>query len=527
MGNDVARVGDTAPLVAPRRLHPAGIAVLGVGSLRELAVPLAVAFATAIFGAGGQPIRRALVFAAMGALVAVIAGCVRWMTTRWSIGDGSVRLRTGLLSTKEIDVPLSRVQAIDTVHGPLQRLFGVRGVQIQTAGGSRAAEIVLPALSPVDVELLRDVLRGRTAPMMFEAAPVVEHRLGRGRLVLAALTSGQVGVLVPLLAVVLQLGESLWGDDLARASRTGTRFVPDSTAEWLLTGLSLVVVAWLVSTVGAMLSFAGFTITRDGDRLRVRRGLISQREATIPVARVQAVRVVEGVLRAPFGLATVRAEVAGYAREASVAQTLFPLLRVAEVEPFLAAVLPEMADGLGGMRRPPRRALRRYVLPPVALLGAVGGAAYVVLPGSALLVVLLPMALAAVYGAASWRTAGWRLDHGRIAIRSRRLAVTTVLAPVARLQQHGTRQTLLQRRAALADIEIRVGAATLGHVRHLEATVAGALFDGLGREGVTTPGSASPPPGTVGPQDRTTAAFVRGSRGEPTGSDTSTEPRRD
>jgi len=54
-----------------------------------------------------------------------------------------------------------------------------------------------------------------------------------------------------------------------------------------------------------------------------------------------------------------------------------------------------------------------------------------------------------------------------------------VLAPVARLQQHGLRQTVLQRRARLADVTARVGAGTHGHVRHLDAAVAGAIFDAL------------------------------------------------
>lgn len=492
VSGEVTPAGAGAPEVAPRRLHPAGIAVLGVGSMRELAVPLLVAFAAAVFGGGGQPILRAVVYAAIGAVIAVIAGLVRWMTTRWSIGDGRIRLRTGLVSKKETDVPLARVQAVDTVHGPLQRLFGVRGVQIQTAGGSREAEIVLPAVSRDDVEVLRGALRRPAAPAVVEAAPLVEHRLGRRRLMVAALTAGQVGVLLPVMAVGLQLGESLWGEDLDRASRQGSRFVPDSATEWLLTGVAVVLVAWLVSTIGAVLGFAGFTITRDGDRLWVRRGLIARREATIPVARVQAVRVVEGVLRAPFGLATVRAEVAGYAREAAVAQTLFPLLRRAEVEPFLAALVPELADGLDGMLRPPSRALRRYLLRPITLVGALGGVACILFPDLAPWP-LLAVAPAAAHGAASWRAAGWRLDQRRVAIRFRRLAITTVLAPVARLQQHGTRQTVLQRRAGLADIEIRVGAATRGHVRHLDASTAMALFDGLRREAVVAGGPASPP----------------------------------
>ena len=477
------RVAAAESGIAPRRLHPAGIAVLGVGALRGLALPLGVAFAGSVVGGGGggEPIVRVVAFGVLGALIAAAMGVAGWMTTRWSVGDGTIRLRTGVLSEKETDIPLGRVQSIDTVHGPLQRLFGVRGVQVQTAGGAREGEITLPAVSPADVELIRAALARRSAPAAAAPAPLAERRLGRRRLLVAALTAGQVGVLLPLLAVVPQLSDELWGSDLESAGREGLRLVPESAPEWILAAGGLLLLAWLLSTAGAVLAFAGFTIARDEDRLRVRRGLLARREATVPVARVQAVRVVEGLLRRPFGLATVHAEVAGYASEAGAARTLFPLLRRAEVEPFLAALLPELADGIDGLAGAPRRALRRYVLPIAAAWLALGAAACVAVPAATPWPLLAALPAAAL-GAARWRATGWRVEDRRVAIRFRRLACTTVLAPAARLQQHGLRQTVLQRRAQLADVDVRVGAGTRGRARHLDERVAGRLFDALRSE---------------------------------------------
>ena len=465
----------------PRRLHPAGIAVLGVESLQSLALPLAIAFAGAVMGGGGgQPLVRALLFGLFGALLAAAAGLAGWLTTRWSVGPETIRLNTGVLQRKEVDVPLGRVQALDIVHGPLQRLFGVRGVQVQTAGGGKAGEITLPAVGAGDVELLRAAVRGRRGgPAPLAPAVLAERRLPRRDLLLAALTAGQLGVILPALAVVPQLIEELAGNDFRRAGEEGLDLVPASAPAWILAGLGLLLLAWLLSIAGAVLAFARFTVTRDDDdRLRLRRGLLARREATVPVARVQAVRVVEGVLRRPFGLVTLRAEVAGYAREAAAAQTLFPLLRRAEVRPFLDAFLPELADDPDGLEGAPRRARRRYVLPLTAAAVALGAAACAAVPAAAPWPLLAALPAAAL-GMAQWRAAGWRIRDGRAALRSRRLAVITVLAPVARLQEHGLRQTVLQRPAALADVEIRVGASTAARVRHLDAAVAGRVFDAL------------------------------------------------
>ena len=181
--------------------------------------------------------------------------------------------------------------------------------------------------------------------------------------------------------------------------------------------------------------------------------------------------------RQALGLAALRIEVIGHAKEQAAAQTLFPLLRLDAVEPFLRELLPELADRVDGLAAPPARALRRYVLPPLAstaILAGVGAAAI----GSPWLLLLAP--LGAVYGALGFRAAGWRLEGGRLAVRSRRLARSTVLAPAAGREFHELDQTALQRRARLADVAVAFGKGTPARIRHLDADDARGLWAAIG-----------------------------------------------
>jgi putative membrane protein len=483
---------DHADIGPPRRLHPAGIAILAVSALRSAALPLLAIFIAGVAGRGldTEALARGIALAALAAVAAAVMGFVAWSTTTWRIGPATLHHRRGLLSVKETDVPLARVQALDTVRGPVQRLFGVVGVHVQTAGGGREGEVVLPALSAQDVDALRDAVSGRGRALGAEHAPpaaatLAQRRLDRRGLVVAALTAGQLGVLLPALAAVPQIAENL-GDreDLVDAGRFGAGLLPHGVLGWALTAAALLLLAWLLSVLGTVVTFAGFTVRREPDRLRIRRGWIARREASIPVARIQAVRVVEGVLRAPFGLAALRIEVAGYKAEAPAAQTLFPLLSRAEVRTFLDDLLPELADEPGGLTPVPRRAGRRYVLPPTALGVLVGAAAALLIPGAGPWP-LIAAAAGAALGVLRYRAAAWRLDGGRLAIRSRRLARVTILAPTSRLQEHGVRQTILQRRGGLADLDVRIGAGTHGRVRHLEEHTARGLFDALRRSAAT------------------------------------------
>ena len=460
-----------------RRLHPAGIAVLGFRALREIAVPALIALVATVGGGGldSGSLVRAAAFALAAAGFAVLAGYVSWRTVSYAISDTAISVRRGVFSVKETVVPLERVQAVDTIQGPLQRLFGVTSVHVQSAGGSRQGEIVLEALAPAAAAELRERI-GQGARAVAAADPAREPdavwRLGTGRLAVAALTAGQLGVILPVLAAAGQFADDLVGDPNGRGSAVDV--VPDTLGEAELALLALLGLAWLLSILGAIVAFAGFNAVREGDRLHIRRGLLARREATVPVARVQAAVVVAGVLRQPFGLAALRVEVAGYAKEAAAAQTLCPLLRASEVEGFLAAMLPGLADDGGRLAPAPPRALRRHLIVPVGIALA-GGAAVAAAGLGAWGVALLLPALAK--GILDHRSAGWRLEEDRVVLRFRRLAQRTVIVPTRRVQRHELFQTPFQRRAGLAGFRVAAGAGTRASVTHLEEPVARALFE--------------------------------------------------
>ena len=463
------------------RLHPAAIAVYAVDALRQGAFPLLVILAVSVFGGDfdAQSALRAAGYALIGTVLAALAGALRWATTTYSFDAGeTVRLRTGALSVKEVEIPFARVQAVDVEQGPIQRLFGVYKVEVQTGGGGQGGEVVLGAVDEREIAYLNELLRRRAPGAVAPegAAPAPERRLTGRRLAVAAVTSGQLGVLVPVAAGVAQMSQQLF-DDPIEGERTIVGALPDGTLGWVLLVAGVVVLAWVLAAVGTIIGFGGFAVRREGEDLRIRRGLLQRRQATLRVTRVRAVRVVESVPRQALGLAALRVEVIGHAKEQAAAQTLFPLLRREEVEPFLRELLPEMADRLDGLAAPPSRALRRYVLPPLALTAVLAGAAAL---GFSSPWPLLAAPLGAAYGALAFRAAGWRLEAGRLAIRSRRLARSTVLARAAGRESHDLDQTVLQRRARLADVAVAFGKGTVARIRHLDADDARGLWAAIG-----------------------------------------------
>lgn len=466
----------------PRRQHRSAIVGNGLTALRDAAVPLIVAFVAGV-GTSDRSGGSALAYAAFGAVVAVAIGYRQWATTTWWVGPDGVHLRSGMFSTSETVVPRTRIQGIDTSQNPLQRMFGTLSVQVQAAGGGAAAEIVIGAATPEDARELR------AAVGLGEPSVAVERMtLGLGALLLAALTAPQFGVLLPVVAAAATVGDELFFAGLREGWYEDVRLDSEVVRGALLVGI----VAWALSILAVIVAFAGFTIERDGERLRIRRGLAQRRVASLPLSRVHGISVVEGTLRQPLGLVSLRLETAGYRNEPATAQTLFPLLRRRDLETVLARFVPELAGALGPLSRPPRRALVSYVLP-----GAAAGVLVAVVCAW-LRPELLPLAaavavLAAGHGVARHRAAGWRVADGRVLLRRRNLARRTLIASVPRLQEHSLAQTLLQRRRDLAGVELAVASGRRARVAHLDAGVAGQVFSSLaGGRGVAAEGDEPP-----------------------------------
>lgn len=475
-----------------RRLHPAAMLIGAVKTLRRWVGFLAAGGAAAIFG-GGMDLSLYLILGASLVIVgSAVWGVLSWRVTRYWTSGGAFHLSQGVLQKNERTIPLEHVQSVDTVQGVIQRIFRVVEVRIETAGGGTSdTDASLSALDRNAADLLRGELEGtrmETDEEEEQSGPTVIRRLGTKKLLIAGATSGQIGVALSLVAIGSQFLDNLISERLFE--RIYEFVAPGSVLALAAIALSVGLFAWILAIGGTVLSYAGFTLSREGDFLYIKRGLLEKREATIPLARIQAVRIVEGVLRQPFGLALVRVESAGYGagtEDVAVSTTIFPLLPRREAVKLLKEAAPEFAVE-PELRPLPRRSLRRYVFRStilVFLLAVVAGVQLgffldSILAGFAFLPLAIP---AALYGWLRYRDAGWEVVEDRLVARSRGVGRATSIAPRRRLQSRSVVRSPFQRRVRLATFRVRVasgGGGTEINVVDLESTSAFGLLSLLG-----------------------------------------------
>lgn len=484
-----------------KRQHIAWIVISAIRSLRSFALPLIILLFT-----GGRAGDGWYLTIAGGIAVVSLAGrALEWWRSFYELTPTGLRVQTGLFSRQDRFVPFDRIQTVDVAESPLQRLLGVVGVKIETAaGGSGAADVRFDAVTAAEANVLRGLTIAKSRTALTDGTPAVEtspsseltdtggtllRRLSTPDLLIAGATSGRIG---PALAVVSFGSQFL--DDLLPDSfwERIAMTAPDWSFRGVLTLLAIGgIAAWIMAIVSTILTYGGFELRRDGDRLYLQYGLLDRRRSTIPLARIQAATMTEGLLRQPFGLASVRLASAGYGARTAESGVLFPILPRDEVPALLAAACPMLAAPVDhpALQSPPGRARSRYLLSGVwsfLILAALGLGIGLVTGWWTWrwgLVPLVAVPFTLVLGWLNFRDAGWSLDpNGQLVIRQRRIERITTVTLRRRLQHRSVHQNIFQRRRNLAHfgaVFAGSGGGTRVGVDHLDETVANDLMDWL------------------------------------------------
>ena len=337
-----------------RRLHPLSPLVRSGRGLVAL-LALAGLSTSGVVGSGTGTRWYDL---ALPVLVAV-AALVNWFVTRWKVDGVTLRIETGLLRRDSRQLPIARIQAVDLVRPFFARMLGLAEIRVRLAGSGdadgRLAYLTEAAAFALRARLL--AAHHGLDPATPEPAESVVTSVGTGRLVGSALISA-----VPLAVVAVAVGAAI-----VAITPGGLLAVGAPLAWWLVICGSI---AWRrVSTQYA------FTVAVSPDGVRIRRGLLGTVAETIPVPRIQAIRMVEPLLWRPLRWCRLEVDVAGGLGHdhpegtGAVRKALLPVGTQDEAGRLLAVVIRgdgqpgtprwsglPAAAGWPALTRPPRRA---------------------------------------------------------------------------------------------------------------------------------------------------------------------------
>jgi putative membrane protein len=442
----------------PQRLHVLSILFVAATFARSLILPAILAGVSASRRDPGNVTQWMLTILLLPALLGATA---RFLAFRYRLTRDALIIDSGVLQKQHRVIPFASVQNVQMRATALQRMLGLASVSVETAATGLSAEAELAVLGRSDAEALRREIFARRALERPEIPTAVADetvlvQLDSRDLALAGATANHAGLIAAALAGVIQFLDDL--PFLDWPGRFAATLMPQDVGSAVVTVLVLlallVVAGWIVSIVGSVVRYHGFTLTLRDERLHKQHGLLSRLESMIPLRRVQAIRVEESILRRPLQLASVRsatAGTAGRAHEPSGTQTLTPITRAPGIAPLVRSILPDVAyDRIPLIPVHKRSRLRAFTRYAVGLLLIAASTALwepSIALGAALL--LVPAWLLATW---QYRCRGYAVEAGYVLARNGVLNRVTWLVPERKLQTVHVRESPFQRRYGLASV---------------------------------------------------------------------------
>lgn len=333
---------------------------------------------------------------------------------------------SGILNKRRTHVPYSKIQSVNERASLLQRLAGVRIVNIDTAGGASNKALVISYVERSAAEYLRrelfrrkhiegegervaavapsslagqgnvldapaavmDDIRGVFAKDAVNTGVVTcEYRLGNKELLFSALcgrasfglalaTVMAAFVVMATLAILAVLVDSTTFFAATGVPKSDLMLTCGLTGFLLLLCLAM---TWVTYLVGVCLSYGGFQARRRGGRIEVERGLITHVFNGIDVDRIQSVHIHQtffqrlmrccSVSYGRIGVASGEESSSSSSQSETDKLVVHPFLPIAEAWNVVQGLTPEYAHAPVASTPMPKVALRRAITRRAMLKG--------------------------------------------------------------------------------------------------------------------------------------------------------------
>ena len=245
-------------------------------------------------------------------LLAAIAGFVTWYFTRFVIDDEELRVETGAIFKKSTKIPFERLQSVDIIQPLAARMFGLAELRLD-AGNSTTK---LRYLSRGKASRFRDYLLTRAhgeqasiRDLDQEAAASIFTDLGVAdrplvqvppqRLIVGFLLSTEWLVPAAITIIIVVVTAAL------------------AALPYALGGLIPLLIGMLTLIWRRLIGMFNFTLAESPRGLRVTRGLTNLTSQSVPIDRIQGVKVGQSLLWKPLGWYRMDVDILGYAHEDS------------------------------------------------------------------------------------------------------------------------------------------------------------------------------------------------------------------
>ncbi len=457
-----------------RRLHPTTLIYRGITSIPGMAIPIYFIFVnkdtSELFYIG---------LAVLYGLLVLPMLILSWYYFHFWISPKELIIRQGIISKKQRNIPLERIQNIEIQQNFLQRLLGIARVKAETAGDIMS-EGVLEYVSREDAEDIRGIIRSyqkelegeeeddeeeTAASEEAEGAPPIKKKKKQGIIFKMSLRELAVYGMLRFRPLVLVAAFTLYqyfavspeSFFLEQTEQIKNIFEADAFTiiSYIILGILIAMfISWLADIALTINQYYGFTLSYEDSKLHSEYGLLGKRKGIIPLKKLQSIVLKSNIITRKLKLYSLDLQTAGIGKSGGGAESALPLAKYERVVSLIKDI--KEYDMPGHFEKVSKKTIRRAVFRYMMLVIPFTAAAYFVLPALLWLLILTPLLYLAALLRYQYR--GYALMDDYVVIKQGFIYQKISFIPIEKIQTLNMIANFFQRRLGLASLNIDTAA---------------------------------------------------------------------
>lgn len=292
---------------------------------------------------------------------------LRWFLCRYRYDESHIRMRSGVFFYRDISLDWDKVTTLSVIRSLVLRPVRAVLLRVDTMGGNRRDADISLYLHRSDVQEMIGVYSAASGREVEEDKEEVYRPSFPSILALSALSTNSFVGVVYIATFISQSGRIL-GDRFSQMligtfeelARTLAFNIPPAAAAIAY----IMLIAWLVGVIFALLRYKGFSVRRKGDSLRLYGGLFTHREYVITTGNVNYLDIRQNMLTYLLRLYSMYISAVGCGKDRSDLTCVIPFESIKKFRQRAHQLFPGFQDCPLTVR-PYRDGILRYLSDPL------------------------------------------------------------------------------------------------------------------------------------------------------------------
>jgi len=419
-------------------------------------------------------------------VLAIVSSLLKWITTGFLIDNNELLYYTGLINKKKLEIPLDKINTIDINKNIIDRLFNICTFKIDTGAMQEVGQeikIKIPekyaneirnSINKVNNEKIDDTVEKSD----IEKKSIISKTISFKEILIYSLSKSKVfwafGGIFLMIDFIEKLEEML---DLSITNEIVNNIEVESLISVGLLkaiglGLLLFIIIYLFISIMFMIfemvRLYNFTVAEYKNDIKIKYGLFTVKEYSIPRDKIYAVRLKQNLFQQLFKIFQIEVVTVGYGDEKNEQAILYPVADKKIINETLRYILPEFKI-CKDINKPPKEAISRFILKRnIVLIILLIIPLLIIIPNKFLLLKIFMSSSAIIlnilFGYLNYRNTSLGVNNELLVASSGGIHKVTTLIKQEFLQSIEIEDNPFQRKKALCDFKLDIYSNKLGDI---------------------------------------------------------------